>query len=146
MKLVNSYMSKEEINQTNLTKITKILSQQYGNKCELQKFKYEDRKYNEVDVDLFDVNFSKDSIYKNIDKLIQTYEKVLSVLEIDVDIIVANDDTDTEILIYENDNNNIGGFGLFITKRDIPNIEPYYYSDVCSAFLNFENVSFGVIF
>lgn len=146
MKLVNSYMSKEEIKQTDLAKIIEIVSEQYGNKYEIQKFKYEDRKYYEVDVDLLDVNFSEDRIYKDMDKLIQIHEKVLSVLEIDVDIIVANDDTDTEILIYENDCNNIGGFGLFITKRDIPNIEPYYYSDVCRAFLNFENVSFGVIF
>ena len=146
MKLVNSYMSKEEINQTDLAKISKIISQHYGNKYEIQKFKYEDRKYNEVDVDLFDVNFSEESIYKDIDKLIQIHEKVLSVLEIDVEIIVANDDTDTEILIYENDKNNIGSFGLFITKRDIPNIAPYYSSEVCRAFLNFENVSFGAIF
>lgn len=146
MKLVNSYMSKEEIKQTDLAKIIEILSQQYGNKYEIQKLKYEDRKYYEVDVDLLDVNFSEERIYKDMDKLIQIHEKVLSVLEMDVDIIVANDDTDTEILIYENDSNNIGGFGLFITKRDIPNIEPYYSSDVCKAFLNFENVSFGVIF
>lgn len=146
MKLVNSYMSKEEIKQTDLAKIIEILSQQYGNKYEIQKLKYEDRKYYEVDVDLLDVNFSEERIYKDMDKLIQIHEKVLSVLEMDVDIIVANDDTDTEILIYENDRNNIGGFGLFITKRDIPNIEPYYSSDVCKAFLNFENVSFGVIF
>lgn len=139
-------MSKEEIKQTDLAKIIEILSQQYGNKYEIQKLKYEDRKYYEVDVDLLDVNFSEERIYKDMDKLIQIHEKVLSVLEMDVDIIVANDDTDTEILIYENDSNNIGGFGLFITKRDIPNIEPYYSSDVCKAFLNFENVSFGVIF
>lgn len=139
-------MSKEEIKQTDLAKIIEILSQQYGNKYEIQKLKYEDRKYYEVDVDLLDVNFSEERIYKDMDKLIQIHEKVLSVLEMDVDIIVANDDTDTEILIYENDRNNIGGFGLFITKRDIPNIEPYYSSDVCKAFLNFENVSFGVIF
>ena len=56
-------MSKEEINQTDLAKISKIISQHYGNKYEIQKFKYEDRKYNEVDVDLFDVNFSEESIF-----------------------------------------------------------------------------------
>lgn len=56
----------------------------------------------------------------------------------DVNIIIANDDTDTEtqIQIFENDCNNISGFGLFITKS----------SNICNAYLNFENVSFDVFF
>lgn len=139
-------MSKKEIKQIDLDKIEEIISQLYSNNLEVQKFKYEDRKYYEVDIDLIDVNFNKDKIYEEIDKLIQVYEKVLNVLEFEVDIIIANDDTDTEIQMYESDCNNVGGFGLFITRRNIPNIKPYYTSEVCKAYLNFENVSFGVMF
>lgn len=139
-------MAKEEMNQIDLDKIIAIITQHYSCEFEIQKYKYEDRKYYEVDIDLIDLKFNKDRIYEEIDKLIQVHEKVLSVLEADVDIIIANDDTDTEIQIYESDYNNIGGFGLFLTRREIPNIKPYYSSKVCRAYLNFENVSFGVIF
>ncbi len=63
-----------------------------------------------------------------------------------IDIIIANDDTDTEIQVYEKNCNGIYGFGLFITKRNILDLEPCYVSNICKSYLNFENVSFGVIF
>lgn len=60
--------------------------------------------------------------------------------------ILIKMNAEAEILKYENDCNDIKSFGLFITSRKIPNIKPYYSSDICNVYLNFEYVSFGVIF
>ncbi|MQR84857.1 hypothetical protein GFV16_02720, partial [Bacillus megaterium] len=79
-------------------------------------------------------------------KLIKIHQKIIQLVNQNVEIIVANDDTDTEIQIFEKNCNDISGFGLFITSRKILELEPYYTSDICNAYLNFENVSFGVMF
>lgn len=92
------------------------------------------------------IEFQKDNIFKEIDKLIKLHEKVVQSINQKVEIIVANDDTDSEIRVFENNCNDVSGVGLFITRRKIEELEPYYISDICRAYLNFKNVSFGVIF
>ena len=146
MRLINSIMSIQELSENDICKISKIFRQKYTNTLEIQKFKYDDRKYYEVDFDLINIKFQIQKIQDELNKLIACYEKIFQVVHTDIDIIAANDDTETEILKYEQDHNDIKSFGLFATTRVIPNIRPYYSSDICNVYLNFENVSFGVVF
>lgn len=146
MRLVNTYLSEQELEKTQIEVICNLFIKEYTEKIEVNSYKYDDRTYYETDFDLIEIEFHKDDIYKEIDKLIKIHEKAIQSIEQDIEIIVANDDTDTEIQIFESNRNDVSGFGLFITKRKIQELEAYYSSDICNAYLNFENVSFGVIF
>lgn len=145
MRLVNTYLSVNEIDNNQVNIIKSIISYCFNNSIEVHKYKYEDRKYYEVDFD-FDLVVEKNKILNVINKLIKMHEENFKLIDQDFDIIVSNDDTETEILIYEKDYNNISTFGLFLTKRDIPNVKKYYESSICNAYLNFDYVSFGVVF
>ncbi|MGA3599124.1 hypothetical protein [Lysinibacillus agricola] len=146
MRLVNTYLSEQELKKQEIEVICNLFMKQYTEEIEVNSYKYDDRKSYETDFDLIEIEFQKDNIYKEIDKLIKVHEKAILSIDQNVEIIVANDDTDVEIQLFENDCNNVSGFGLFITKRFIQELEPYYISDICNAYLNFENVSFGVVF
>lgn len=146
MRIVNTYLSEQELKKQEIEVICNLFMKQYPEEIEVNSYKYDDRKYYETDFDLIEIEFQKENIHKEIDKLIKVHEKVIQTIDRKVEIIVANDDTDAEIQIFENDYNNVSGFGLFITKRNIQELEPYYTSEICKAYLNFENVSFGVIF
>ena len=146
MRLVTSMMTKEEISDADITKAIEILLKKFNNKYEIYKFNYEDRQYCEVDIDLFDVIFSKEKIYDDIGKLISAYEEMMNTISLQIDFIAGNDDTDSAILRYEKDNEDIKNFGLFVTNRTIPNIEPYYSSKTCNAYVNLTYVSFGVYY
>ncbi|MED3992606.1 hypothetical protein [Priestia aryabhattai] len=146
MRLVNTLLSEHELKKEDIEVICNIFKKQYDENIEVNSYKYDDRKYYETDFDIIDVEFLKEKIYIEIDKLIKIHEKIIQLVNQNVEIIVANDDTDTEIQIFEKNCNDISGFGLFITSRKILELEPYYTSDICNAYLNFENVSFGVMF
>ncbi|MFB2347650.1 hypothetical protein [Priestia megaterium] len=146
MRLVNTLLSEHELKKEDIEVICNIFKKQYDENIEVNSYKYDDRKYYETDFDIIDVEFLKENIYIEIDKLIKIHEKIIQLVNQNVEIIVANDDTDTEIQIFEKNCNDISGFGLFITSRKILELEPYYTSDICNAYLNFENVSFGVMF
>lgn len=144
MRLVTSMLTKKELERENIETAVKILQTRFQNRAEVQKFKYDDRKYFETDIDLFDVVFSEEQIYEDINKLISAYEEIMCIISMDIDFIAANDDTETEIQKYEKDENDIRDFGLFVTKRKIPGIEPYLCSTICNAYLNLKYVSFGI--
>jgi len=146
VRLVNTLLSEHELKKEDIEVICNIFKKQYDENIEVNSYKYDDRKYYETDFDIIDVEFLKENIYIEIDKLIKIHEKIIQLVNQNVEIIVANDDTDTEIQIFEKNCNDISGFGLFITSRKILELEPYYTSDICNAYLNFENVSFGVMF
>lgn len=146
MRLVNTLLSEHELKKEDIEVICNIFKKQYDENIEVNSYKYDDRKYYETDFDIIDIEFLKENIYREIDKLIKIHEKIIQLVNQNVEIIVANDDTDTEIQIFEKNCNDISGFGLFITSRKIRELEPYYTSDICNAYLNFENVSFGVMF
>lgn len=146
MRLINSYLSEHELKKQEIDVIHKLFEEQYAEKIEVISYKYDDRKYYETDFDVIGIEFLKENIYEEINTLIKIHEKALQLINEKVEIIVANDDTDSEIRVYEKNCDNVSGFGLFITKRKIEGLEPYYSSDICYAYLNFEHVSFGVIF
>ncbi len=146
MRLVNTYLSELEIKKQDIEVIRNLFKKHYTEQIEVNRYKYEERKHYETDIDIIDVEFLKENIYKEIDKLIKIHEKVIQSIGQSVEIIVANDDTDTEIQVFEKNCNDVSGFGLFITSRKIQELKPYYTSDICNAYLNFENVSFGVMF
>lgn len=146
MRLVNSILSLEPLNETEIYLIESALRKEYSLEVKVQSYKYEDRQYFETDFDVIDIVFTRESIYEEINRLIGVYSKIIPNTEKSFDVIIANDDTESEILQYESDFNNVSGFGLFITGRTIPYIQPYCKSENCNAYLNFDNVSFDVMF
>jgi hypothetical protein len=144
MRLVTSMMTTEEMLEGDISKATEIILSNFKSEFEIYKDSYNDRKYHEVDIDLFNVFFSKERIHDDIDKLISAYEEIMKTLSLQIDFIAGNDDTDSAIIIYEQDNEDIKNFGLFVTNRTIPNIQPYYSSQICNAYVNLTHVSFGV--
>ena len=146
MRLVTTILSLCELKDYDISRTKKCMQEKFSNKIEIQKYKYDDRLYYEVDIDLLDVEFHKERINEEIYKLIKVFEEMINFLPTEIDIICANDDTETEIMKYEKDKNNIQDFGLFVTKRNIAGINTYYSSDTCNAYVNFEYVSFGCVF
>ncbi|EFS6815580.1 hypothetical protein HW135_002113 [Listeria monocytogenes] len=113
---------------------------------ESEMFEYVEADFFELDIDLLEVEFSKETIYDDINKVISIYKEILTNIQSDIDFIVANDDTVTEVNKYVEDWNNIKDFGLFVTQRLMPDIKSYYSSRECNAYLNFEYASFGCMF
>ena len=146
MILVTSMMTITELSDGDVQKALEIISKKLNYKAISSKHHYNDRRYFEVDIDLLDVKFTSDTLYEGIDNLISAYEEILNATQIQIDFIAANDDTETEISRYEKDTNDVRDFGLFVTRRVIPNLEPYYSSKTCNAYLNLTHVSFGVYF
>lgn len=144
MKLVTSMMTIIELSDSDVQKALEIISRKLNLKAVSSKYHYDDRRYFETDIDLLDVEFTKDTLYAGINILISAYEEVMNLIPISIDFIAGNDDTDSAILRYENDVDDIADFGLFVTKRTIPGLKPYYSSEICNAYLNLTHVSFGV--
>ncbi|HWP79905.1 MAG TPA: hypothetical protein VN446_04625 [Candidatus Acidoferrum sp.] len=144
MRLVTTMMTAAEMTDYDVQIAAKIISERFNCEVSSSKHNYGDRRYFEVDIDLLDVNFEKDTLYAGINKLISAYEEILNKIPMGIDFIAANDDTETEIARYEKDINDIKDFGLFVTKRDIPNLKPYFSSGFCNAYVNLTYVSFGV--
>jgi hypothetical protein len=146
MRLVTTMMTAEEMSDSDISKATDILLSQFNKKYEINKYYYDDSKYREVDIDLFDVAFSRERIYDDIDKLISAYEEILKTVSNQIDFIAGNDDTHSAVIKYEQNNEDIKDFGLFVTRRTIPNLQPYYSSQICNAYVNLTHVSFGVYY
>ncbi|MBC1319133.1 hypothetical protein HBP58_04400 [Listeria welshimeri] len=144
MRLVITLMTKNKILEKNKNKINQIFTEKMASKSEI--FEYVEDNFFELDIDLLEVEFSKETIDDDLNKVISICEEILTNIQSDIDFIVANDDTDTEVNKYVEDWNNIKDFGLFVTQRIIPDIKSYYNSGVCNAYLNFEYVSFGCMF
>ncbi|WP_207694896.1 hypothetical protein DOK67_0003130 [Enterococcus sp. DIV0212c] len=144
MRLVVTLMTKDKISEKNKNKINQIFTEAMTSKSEV--FEYTEERFFELDIDLLNIEFSKETIYNDINKIIGICEEIFSSVQNDIDFIIANDDTDTEVNKYVENWNNIKDFGLFVTSRTIPDIKPYYSSKICNSYLNFEYVSFGCIF
>ena len=145
MRLVTSMLTITELSNIQIKSAVSIIRRKFDAESKIYRYgTYPgERDFYNVDVDLFDVDFS-DDLYGNIRKLISAYEEILRTFKVYMDIIASNDDTEGEIQIYSKDKNDVGNFGLFVTKRQIPNVQPYYSSDVCNAYVNLTHVSFGV--
>ena len=144
MRLVTTMMTTKKITAQQLQEAKTILMNKFKCKAETFQHNYGERQYFETDIDLLDVEFTKESLYDELNKLIYAYEEIMSRIPLQVDFIAANDDTETEILRYEKDINDIKDFGLFVTTRTIPALKPYYSSKFCNAYVNLTFVSFGV--
>jgi len=146
MRLVTTMMTKEVLSQEHILKAINILLSEFNNKHEIHNYNYGDSEYCETDIELFDVVFSKQDLHEKLSKLISCYEKIIREFPMQIDFISANDDTHNEVERYEKDINDVADFGLFVTKRTIPNLTPYYFSEICNAYLNLTHVSFGVYY
>lgn len=144
MRLVITMMSKQAFSSLEKKEINDLLITNMNSNSEV--FNYSEGDFFEVDIDLMDVEFQKETIYSHMDKVISLCEFIIKEVRADIDFIIANDDTATEVEKYVGDWNNVRDFGLFITSRSIPNLSTYYSSEICNAYLNFEHVSFGCVF
>ena len=144
MRLVTSIMTVKELEDVEINRIIQIFTSEFPVKYKTYKFKYDDRKYHEFDIDLFDVVFTRESIYDELERLIHVCESCMENVSTKMEFIAANDDTDSEIQAYETNIDNINNFGLFVTSRIIPGIKPFFSSKVCNAYVNLQHVSFGV--
>ena len=146
MRLVTTMMTKKELSDGDVYKAIEILLSTFNNKYQIFKYNYDNSKYHETDIDLFDVVFTKQNLHDGISKLIYCYETIMDEILIEIDFISANDDTHNEVSRYEKDVNDVKDFGLFVTNRTIPDLEPYYSSETCNAYVNLTHVSFGVYY
>ena len=146
MRLVTTMMTIREMSDYDVQKAVQIISQRLNCDVMSSKFNFGDRTYFETDLDILGVDFTKETLYIGINKLISVYEEIMNTIPIHIDFIDANDDTETEIARYEKDINDVKDFGLFVTKRTIPNLKPYYSSKNCNAYVNLTHVSFGVYY
>lgn len=146
MNLVVSILTPHKIPYDSIQKIRDIFCKKSSHEICIQEYKYDDRKFYEIDVDLLNVSMSKSNVMDEIENIISICEHIIINVEAKAEFIVANDDTDADIIKYENNNSDVKSFGLFIASRRIEGVEAYYSSKHCNAYLNFENVSFGVIF
>lgn len=144
MRLVITLMTARKISNENREKIEKIFSDEFSSRHKI--FEYQEESFFELDIDLLEVNFSKETIYDSINILINICEKILTDIQDGIDFIIANDDTSTEVDKYVKDWNDVKDFGLYITPRLIPNLRPFRDSQISKAYLNFEYTSFGCIF
>lgn len=146
MRLVISIMTLNKLEKEEIDKVMKFFANEYPHKMETFMYDYEENKYHELDIDVLGIEFSKGTIYEDINKLIKLYEKIMNSFSFSLDFIAGNDDTGTAVDIYEENWNDVGSFGLFVTNREIEGFIPYYSSEKCKAYLNFDYVSFGCIF
>lgn len=146
MRLVTTMMTTKEIPDYHVQKTVQIISHKFNYKVTSSKHNFGDRRYFETDVDILDIEFTKENLYDGINRLISAYEEIINTIPMQIDFIAANDDTETEIAKYEKDTNDVKDFGLFVTKRLIPNLKPYYSSKNCNVYVNLTYVSFGVYY
>jgi hypothetical protein len=146
MRLVTTMMTTNEMEDYDIQRAMQIISCRFNCKASSSKHNYGDRKYFEVDIDLLNVEFTHETLYDGINKLISAYEEIMKTTPIQIDFIAANDDTEIEIAKYEKDINDVKDFGLFVTNRKIPNLKPYYTSNICNAYVNLTHVSFGIYY
>ncbi|MPM58557.1 hypothetical protein SDC9_105388 [bioreactor metagenome] len=146
MRLVTTMMTTKEMPDHDVQKAVQIISRKYNYKVTSSKHNFGDRRYFETDLDILGVEFTKETLYDGINRLISAYEEIMNTIPMQIDFISANDDTETEIARYEKDINDVKDFGLFVTKRTIPNLKPYYSSKNCNAYVNLAYVSFGVYY
>lgn len=146
MRLINSFLSKEAFIESETMAIKKAFENNYEEKIELQSFKYDDREFFELDVDILDIEFSKENLEVQLRKLIRIHDELLAKLNKEIFIIIANDDTDSEIILFEEDSNSTKNIGMLISKKQIGTDEPYFKADNCVIYLDFKYVSFDVIY
>lgn len=143
MTLVITFLSSKALDVHEKTRIAEYYKEIYAN-VKVFSFDYKNRKYHEYDIDLIDIQFDKANLHKELDEVIFQTVSICKELKIDVDVIIANDDTETEVLEYEKDKDNVSSFGLFITKRVIPDVKFKSIADDYYIFQNLSYTSFGV--
>lgn len=144
MRIVITMLTISRIADGDKKKAESLILQRFNKKVTSSQYDYIDRKYFETDFDIWDIEFTKETLNDGIDKLILLCEGIMEIMPMQTDFIIANDDTEVEIATYEKNVEDIKNFGLFVTNRFIPNLTPYYSSKKCNAYVNFKYTSFGV--
>ncbi len=140
-RLVITMMTSHELSNEKVDKILHIIKNQFNYTNEI--FRFTNKGFHEVDIDLFDVIFSSTDIYKDLDKLIYICEEILVTIDNSIDFIIGSLDTSSRVLEYEK-NHDISS-GLLITSQLIQGTNPYYSSKTCNAYVkNLDDDCFGV--
>ena len=99
MRLVTTMMTSEGLSDDIIEYAAASLYNLYKSCYKIYKFgryKYDNQKFFEIDIDLFDVVFKKQDLEENLMKLILCYEKIMRNSSVSIDFISADDDTNIE--------------------------------------------------
>jgi len=143
-----SVLSKSEFESNIIEDIKKQIQSLYPeNRIEHTCWNFQAREHKELDFDIQDIEFNKERIHEEIDKLIKAILIIFENFSIDCDIIGGYNDTESWIVKYEEDREvYFRQFGLFGTRNPIPNYEPYCVRNRVTIYQNFEFDSMGVVF
>jgi hypothetical protein len=144
MRLVITFISAKYFSDDDINAFLIELDKYFNVKKETYRFSYPE--FFELDIDLININFSKETIYFNLLDIIHVCENILSKIRNDIEFIIADIDTGIFVDDYKEDRNNIGDFGIFVTKRSIPNEDKFYSSEICNAYVNLVTNSFGLYY
>ncbi|MBC1250635.1 hypothetical protein HB801_12320 [Listeria welshimeri] len=82
MRLVITLMTKNKILEKNKNKINQIFTEKMASKSEI--FEYVEYNFFELDIDLLEVEFSKETIYDDLNKVISICEEILTNIQSDI--------------------------------------------------------------
>jgi hypothetical protein len=142
MRLVITMMTRNRLSLKEKVKIINSFSKFY--KLPIEEYIFQFDGFHEFDVDIFDVVFTKDTLKKDLLDLTFICEEIIRCLNDKIDFIISNDDTMCFLDGYVLNRNDVSAVGLFVSKRDIPGLTPFYSSEFCNAYINLEYNSFGV--
>ncbi|MCD2248023.1 hypothetical protein LAX74_014190 [Listeria marthii] len=80
MRLVITLMTKNKILEKNKNKINQIFTEKMA--LESEMFEYVEDDFFELDIDLLEVEFSKETIYDDINKVISICEEILTNIKV----------------------------------------------------------------
>ena len=145
---VLSVMSKQDISDKICNQIEEKLKVLYPeNTIGFSKYHYEDRAYREVDFDIQEILFHKETINEEINLLIQAISMIFNHVNVLCEVIGGYNDTENAIMRYEDDREkNYKKFGIFGTQTAITGGTPYYEDEGITIYQSFEYDGMGVIF
>jgi hypothetical protein len=142
MRLVITFLSKKQFTIRDISQSLVIIERYFKVPNEHYLFTYPD--FYELDIDLFGIDFTRETINDDLLQVINVCETILSKVRDNIEFIIADSDTNTFVNDYEKDKDNISRIGLFITTRYISDIEPFYSSNKCNAYVNLASTSFDL--
>lgn len=143
-----SILSKDEIEKKSINLIMDKLHSEYSNfVIKHERYKYSERSYIENDFDIVDINFKKELITQQLDKLIEIIVFIFKNVSTEIEIIGGFNDTENAISQYETDRlKNYRNWNLFASKSITSEKDAYKVNDDIYIYQSFKYDGMGIIF
>ena len=144
---VISLISKEKIPDEKINEVKGVLSNEFSNDINNNRFDYKDQDYYEVDFDIIDFSFTQKNLYDKLAKLIKAFEEIFRSIKIDFDIISSLNDNNSIIERHESDINKMQHiYGILATRKTHRKIESFYTSKEINVYVDFKDSiwTFGI--